>query len=387
MRKMLIAGITALALPSATLAQTCGPDMFSNPAAASGVFGSGAVTVAAVGDIMAHRAVQRDAAANGYANHYASVASFLRRADLTIGNLETPVAQNTLPGGRETTSPPQSVFDDRVYSGYPTFNAHPNLVSALKGAGFDVLQTANNHALDRGPAGVDRTLAAIHAQGLGATGTRSRAEPSAPWATLTRAGGKRIAVLACTFSVNGLADPNHQALRCFSQQAEVLSTIAALAQSSSVDAVLFTPHWGTEYSHTPTNQQRRLARAALDAGAAAVIGTHPHVLQPIEAYTTSDGRPGFIAYSMGNFISSQWSVARRNSAILFFDLVRSGGQLVARAPRYLPTRVMPYRTGGWRIIPTEAIADGAAGLAHVTRILGPQGRLGLRDLGARVACN
>ena len=387
MRKMLIAGITALALPSATLAQTCGADAFTNPAAVSGVFGSGAVTVAVVGDIMVHRAVQRDAATNGYAKHYASVASFLRRADLTIGNLETPVAQNILPGGRETTSPPRGVFDDRVYSGFPTFNAHPSLVRALKGAGFDVLQTANNHALDRGPAGADRTLAAIRAQGLAATGTRSRAEPSAPWATLTRAGGKRIAVLACTFSVNGLPDPKRQALRCFSQQAEVLATIAALAQSSSVDAVLFTPHWGIEYSHAPTTQQRRLARAALDAGAAAVIGAHPHVLQPIEAYTTRDGRPGFIAYSMGNFISSQWSVPRRNSAILYFDLVRSGGQLVARAPRYLPTRVMPYRTGGWRIMPTEATPDGAAGLAHVTRILGAAGRLGLRDLGARAACN
>ena len=101
----------------------------------------------------------------------------------------------------------------------------------------------------------------------------------------------------------------------------------------------------------------------------------------------ADGRPAFIAYSMGNFISSQWSLPRRNSVILFFDLVRSGGKMVARAPRYLPTRVMPYSTGGWRIMPTEVTPDGAAGLAHVARMLGPDARLGLADLGARVACN
>ncbi len=387
MRKMLITAITALSLPSASFAQTCGADAFTNPAAAAGVFGTGAVTVAAVGDIMAHRAVQRDAATNGYDAHYTAVAPFLRRADLAIGNLETPLAENILPGGRETTSPPRGLFDDRVYAGYPAFNAHPSLARALKNAGFDVLQTANNHALDRGPAGVDRTRAALQAQGLAATGTRSRGDLSAPWASITRAGGKRIAVLACTYSVNGLPDPNRQALRCFSQQAEVLATIRALSQSRSVDAVLFTPHWGTEYAPRPTAQQRRLGRAALEAGAAAVIGAHPHVLQPIEAHVTQDGRPGFIAYSMGNFISSQWSIPRRNAAILFFDLASSGGRLVARAPRYLPTRIMPYRTGGWRIMPSEATSDGAAGIAHVTRMLGAEGRLGLRDLGARVACN
>ncbi len=376
-------------LPNLAFAQSCGADAFSNPAARSGVFAANAVTIAAVGDVMTHRAVQRNAASldRGYGAHYASVAPFLRRADITIGNLETPLAENLLPGGRETTSPPRTIFDDRVYSGYPTFNAHPSLATALKSAGFDVLQTANNHALDRGPAGVDRTIATLRSAGLSHTGTRARSDLAAPWHTIVRSGGRRIAILACTFSVNGLSDPNRQALRCYSQQDEVLGTISALARSSSVDAVLFTPHWGEEYSLTPNRRQRQLARAALDAGAAAVIGAHPHVLQPVEPYTTRDGRPAFIAYSMGNFISSQWSIPRRNSAILFFDLVRSGGQMIARSPRYLPTRVMPYRTGGWRIMPTEATPDGAAGLAHVTRMLGAEGRLGLADLGARVACD
>ena len=164
--------------PNLSFAQSCGTDAFSNPVARSGVFATNAVTIAAVGDVMTHRAVQRNAASidRGYGAHYASVAPFLSRADITIGNLETPLAENLLPGGRETTSPPRKIFDDRVYSGYPTFNAHPSLAAALKSAGFDVLQTANNHALDRGPAGVDRTIAALRSAGLSHTGTRAQSD-------------------------------------------------------------------------------------------------------------------------------------------------------------------------------------------------------------------
>jgi len=143
--------------------------------------------------------------------------------------------------------------------------------------------------------------------------------------------------------------------------------------------VIFLPHWGAEYTQTPDSNQRRLARAALNAGAAAVIGTHPHVLQPIEAVTTSDGRQGFVAYSLGNFISSQWALPQRSSAILYFDLLPGPNGLEAQMPAYLPTRVTRY-VSGVVVQPAEQAVDGQQSITHVAQVLGREGVLSLADI-------
>ena len=83
---------------------------------------------------------------------------------------------------------------------------------------------------------------------------------------------------------------------------------------------MFAPHWGAEYEHKPEPRQRALAAAAIEAGATAVIGTHPHVMQPVEKHVAKDGREGLIAYSLGNFVSNQISLARRSSLILLLGL-------------------------------------------------------------------
>lgn len=345
------------------------------------VFQPGAVTVAAVGDVLMHILLQEDAAIqpDGYDALLRHAAPYLGLADVTVANLEGPAARNVLPGGGERPVPAGVVFDGQVYSGYPTFNYHPSLVPALRDAGIGVVQTANNHAMDRGPLGVDRTLQAIEAAGLPHTGTRPRTGPDAPWHTVVSAGGARIAFLACSYSTNGRADPAGQVLLCYDDEAEILSTIRSLRTDASVDAVIFMPHWGTEYVQTPDPDQRRLARAAMEAGAAAVIGTHPHVLQPIEAIATSDGRHGFVAYSLGNFISSQWALAQRSSVILYFDLIPGPNGLEAAMPAYLPTRVTRY-VSGVVVQPAEQAVDGQQSIAHVAQVLGPEGVLSLADI-------
>jgi len=345
------------------------------------VFRPGAVTVAAVGDVLMHVLLQEDAATQpeGYDALLRHAAPYLRLADVTVANLEGPAARNVLPGGGEHAVPAGLIYDGQVYSGYPTFNYHPSLVPALRDAGIDVVQTANNHAMDRGPLGADRTLEAIDAAGLPYTGTRPRATPDAPWHTVVSASGARIAFLACSYSTNGRADPNHQVLLCYRDETEVLTTIRTLHADPSVDAVIFLPHWGDEYIQAPNSNQRRLARAAMEAGAAAVIGTHPHVLQPIEPVTTADGRQGFIAYSLGNFISSQWALPQRSSVILYFDLMPGAGGLEAQMPAYLPTRVTRY-VSGVVVQPAEQAVDGQQSITHVAQVLGRAGVLSLADI-------
>lgn len=377
---------TRLTLAAGLMLAACTPTTGPAPGGGfcpqAGVFRPGAATLAFTGDVMAHVLIQQDAARRpeGFAPALAPAAPFLRRADVTVVNLETPLARDVLPGGREAASPAAQA-DNRVYTGFPTFNAHPSYSAALAASGIDVVQTANNHALDRGPLGVERTLEALSAAGLSATGTVPRGT-SGPWHVTVQTRVGRVALLACTFSVNGLPDPARQALRCYGNGPSVPSVIAQLRAEPGIDAVILLPHWGQEYSATPDAQQRRLARAAIEAGAAAVIGAHPHVLQPIEEITASDGRRGFVAYSLGNFISSQWSLDRRTGAILYTDLVRDAqGRVVAGPPRILPTRVNRYVEAGVTVTPAGLVADGAPSIAHAARVLGENRLLGPSDFG------
>lgn len=353
------------------------------PAAPSGVFQSGAVTLAAVGDMLMNTAVQQDAARNpgGYAAQLSLLAPLIRRADIAVANLETPTAPGLAAGGREVQSQGPTLYDSEVYSGYPSFNTHPSVITALRETGFDVLQTANNHALDRGSAGADKTIAALRSAGMSYTGTRATTAPSAPWHTEVTAKGHRIALLACTYGTNGIPDTRGQVLGCYAQRSEVLATIRGLATRSDIAAVILLPHWGTENTAHPNAAQRSLARDAFQAGAAAIIGAHPHVLQPVEPI--SDGtRSGFVAYSLGNLISSQWRLDQRTGAVLYVDLLPDGaGKLRAGEPRYVPTRVSPY-SNGFRVDAADRSPGGAESFAHAARVMGP-GALRSTALGCR----
>ena len=265
------------------------------------------VTIAAVGDVLLHDSVQKRSAGlpEGFAALFAGVSDLIRSADIAFANLEGPAAPGIAKNGKKVKEPKRR-YDGRVYSGYPLFNYHPSIASDLRGAGFDIVLTANNHSLDRYAAGADATVAAVKAAGLAYTGTRTQTDKKSPWYTVTGVskGGKsyNIAWLGCSYSTNGIPDRKGQVLMCYKQRGLVLSTIKALAARKDIAAVILAPHWGNEYRHRPNRRQISLARAALNAGATAVIGTHPHVIQPIERFTTADGRETLIAYSLGNFL-------------------------------------------------------------------------------------
>jgi poly-gamma-glutamate synthesis protein (capsule biosynthesis protein) len=299
------------------------------------------ITVAGVGDVLLHDSVQRFAAfrPGGFANLFNPVADLIRAADVSFANLEGPAAEGISKTGRKVKTGNRR-YDGRVYSGYPMFNYHPSVVGDLKAAGFDVLLTANNHTLDRYAAGADKTIEAITKAGIAFTGTRRKGDRSSPWHAITPVTqGRRtwnIAWLGCTYGTNGIPDRHGQVLHCYKQRNLVLKTIAALAKRRDVHAVMFVPHWGPEYRHAPDANQRLLARQVLEAGATAVIGSHPHVMQPIEKYVTRDKRETLIAYSLGNFVSNQIGLARRASAILLLGLKPSGDKLVMAAMGWVP---------------------------------------------------
>jgi poly-gamma-glutamate synthesis protein (capsule biosynthesis protein) len=284
------------------------------------------VTIAATGDVLVQTSILHDPQTvnSGFASLFAEVSGTIKAADLSVVNFE-------------------GVVDPRKPSGFGAYAYPPELVAALKGAGFDVLQLGNNHALDRGPNGVDETLRVTAAAGLGTVGTRAQDNAQQPWHTVStvRKGGNEytIAWLACTFGVNRHKDPYRQTLRCYRDQAEIVAHVRKLANMESVHAVIVLPHWGWEYNHRPSRKQRHLARSVLEAGAAAVIGTHPHVVQPLEQYNTSDGRQTLIAYSLGNFISNQPLLSTQSSVILLLGLEPAEDKLAVHSVGWLPLKM------------------------------------------------
>lgn len=306
------------------------------------------ITVAAVGDVLLHDRLQKYAAKNpkGFSDLWADIADLLRAADVTYGNLEGPAALNVAPGGRLAKKPPKGLYDGYVYGGYPAFNYHPDIIKALKAGGFDVVSTANNHALDRSALGIDRTIEAMRAAGLAYTGTRHRTLSGQKWYAVTpvrsKAGNFNIAWLACTYGTNDIRDRHNQVLHCTRNSAEMLRMISALRARKDIHAVFVTPHWGREYRAVPTKKQRALAYGWLEAGATAVLGGHPHVMQPWERYVTKSGRETMIVYSLGNFVSNQLGVPRRSSVIALLGLManpRDRGRLSIVTAGFIPIRM------------------------------------------------
>lgn len=330
------------------------------------------ITIAAVGDVLLHGPLQKQAyaAADGHHSLWKNVEPLLERADLTYGNLEGPCAEGVATTGE--TRDPGKTFDNRVYSSYPQFNYHPSLIGSLKNSGFDVVSTANNHALDRRSLGADRTVKNLKEAGLPFTGTRATGDMDAPWYTVTEAKGVKVAWVACTFSTNGIPDTKNQVLNCYEDKTTLLSTIRGLKGRADVDAVIVTPHWGVEYTHTPSAREKDLAHDMLDAGALAVFGGHPHVVQPWEKYKTQDGREGFVIYSLGNFVSGQTGVAKRSSLILYVGLTKgSDGKVTVNGVRHMPLTMgnAPY---------TAQLGSGES-LALTTKLLGSWNKLGAEE--------
>ncbi|MDR3669962.1 MAG: CapA family protein [Holophaga sp.] len=245
------------------------------------------VRLVAVGDILMHQDVQRSAreAESGLRALWQDVEPLIQGADIGFANLETPVA-------------PSSGVPGRPFR----FNGPAELPGALRASGFTVLSTANNHAYDQGSAGVLETLERLRAAHLVPVGTGATRREAEQLQVVT-VNGLRVGFLGFTdlYNIN-LNDKNSGPwVRGLDPAAAVDAVRAARAQA---DVVVVSIHWGVEYQHDPLPRQREVADRLAQAGADIILGTHPHVLQPVETLVRG-GRRTLVAYSLGNFVSNQ----------------------------------------------------------------------------------
>jgi poly-gamma-glutamate synthesis protein (capsule biosynthesis protein) len=278
--------IDTLLVPLSTEAQTVVGQIGPALAARLAPSRSGTVTVDAMGDFMLARGVAAQIQRNGPDFPFAKVVDRLRGADVRFGNLEFSLTDR----------------GEQAHKDY-TFRTPPGAAQSLTTAGINIVDLANNHVLDYGGQGLLDTLGALNRTGVLETGAGADAE-RAHTPTIVQVNGLRIAWLAYVNvpddSITGFvarsleAGPGRPGVAWGTTDA-IRRDVAAAKQSA--DVVIVALHSGYEYTSDPNSIQRDLAHAAIDAGAALVLGAHPHVLQGIEYY-----RGGIIAYSLGNFI-------------------------------------------------------------------------------------
>lgn len=251
------------------------------------------ISINLVGDLMCHLPQTTNAKlSNGeydFNPSFEYIKPYLQDADITIGNLETTFAGTVQP-----------------YAGYPAFNSPDSYCTALKNAGFDFLVTANNHSMDTREAGLLRTIDVIKKHNLGYAGTylNQRDHDSI---RIVDVKGVKLGILNYTYGTNGAYPASERKYMLNLIDSAAIVNDIKTATNKGADIVLVFYHMGLENVTEPTSAQKNAVRIALDAGAALVIGAHPHMVGPThKLYSKAINDTAFVAYSLGNFLSNQY---------------------------------------------------------------------------------
>lgn len=263
-----------------------------------------------VGDLMQHQGqidAARTARGYDYSACFAYVKEVISQADFAVANLEVTL------GGKP-------------YRGYPAFSAPDEYLTAIHDAGFNVLLTANNHCLDRGRKGLERTLRLIDSLHIPAAGTYTDIEDRRTrYPLLLEKKGFRIALLNYTYGTNGIPVPSPAVVNLI--DTTVIAQDIEKARQLHPDVLLACMHWGVEYQSLPGKEQQKLAQWLFAKGVDHIIGAHPHVVQPIEVHTDSLTRQKrLVAYSLGNFISNMSARRTDGGLMLQMEFVKNGAE-------------------------------------------------------------
>lgn len=274
-----------------------------------------------IGDVMGHDG-QLAAAYNAQTKQYefdtcfSFIAPIIRSYDYAIANLE--VTLNCTP-----------------YSGYPSFSSPASLASAMVHSGVNCFVTANNHSADRGKKGVINTLDALDSIKVLSTGTfRTPQERTTLYPLILEKNGIRIALLNCTYGLNGLPVPEGTAINLI-DTTQIKQDIAR-AKSVNAEYIIMFIHWGLEYQLAPNSEQIRIAEFLKNQGVHAVIGSHPHVVQRAEWNKTDNF---FTVYSLGNFISNQRTQPRDGGMMIELQIEKQNGMVCITNAGYILTWV------------------------------------------------
>ncbi len=281
-----------------------------------------------VGDIMGHGPQIKSAEIVKDENYdympcFKYVRPIIEEADLAIGNLEL-----TLPG-----EPP--------YQGYPQFRSPDELAYALRLSGFDMMTTSNNHSNDAGKLGVINTISTLKNYGFYQTGTfKNNEEKELFYPLIVYKNGFKLAFLNYTYGTNGL--PTKEPTMVNLIDTTLIKNDLDLALKLKPDAIIVIMHWGFEYRLLESSEQRKLSKKIMGWGADLIVGSHPHVVQPIKQDSVLQKDNTFkkvtVVYSLGNFISNQNKTDTDGGIMFETELVKNlnTGNVVFGKNHYIP---------------------------------------------------
>ena len=331
-------------------------------------------TVLSTGDILMHGKVINSGKQDDGSYNFDSIFQYVRfysqAADFSVANLET-----TLCG----------TDNGYAYAGNPKFNCPDAIVDSLKGAGFDMLLTANNHADDTSLVGYKRTLNVVREKGLDTLGTYLSADEQ-KW-TIEEVNGFKIGMVCYTysdgFSQNGYPLLNYNEVGengilnyfTYDKLPEFYTQLQGYLdemKAAGAEATVVYLHWGEEYKwktgEGPNANQTAMAQKLCDMGVDVIVGGHPHVVQPVDLLTsgTDAEHKTIVLYSMGNAVSNQRKEEMQQSeptghtedGVLFCVTFAkySDGSVCVDSAELIPTWVNMHANSGateYNILPLE----------------------------------
>jgi len=302
------------------------------------------------GDVMGHDSQINAAYVDSsdtydYKDCFSYLKPFLGDADIAVANLEVTLA-----------GPP--------YKGYPRFSSPDALLDGLMDAGFNVLVNANNHALDRGSEGLERTQEVTGRKGMILTGSFiSSGHREQTYPLILEKNDIMLAILNYTYGTNGLQADTPYIVNYI----DTFKIQRAIEKVKLVepDFVIATVHWGKEYQRQEDTLQRELAGFLFRQGVDVIIGSHPHVVQPIQYIQSDTGFHHLVVYSLGNFVSNQRDRYRDGGIIFGLELEKTDRTRTAGFD-YLPVWVHKPVRGDKRkfqLIPANLSEDEIEGIA------------------------
>lgn len=270
------------------------------------------VSMVVLGDNLMHMPVVNDGKnADGsydYSRVFSQLTNDIKGADIAV------IGQETVLGGEELG-----------LSGYPLFNSPYGVGDSLVKEGFDVILHASNHIMDRNIKGIENTLAFWEKYPeitvLGINNSKEEQET----VKIIERGGITFALLNYTYSTNGIPVPQgREYMVNMLDRDKIKEDITSV--DGKVDFVVVFPHWGNEYQMTASQEQMSLAKDMCLWGADAIIGSHPHVIEPCEWIESENGNRCVVYYSLGNFVSRQKEVKNLLGGMASLEFKKSGGE-------------------------------------------------------------
>ncbi|HAM30985.1 MAG TPA: hypothetical protein DCP49_06100 [Erysipelotrichaceae bacterium] len=263
--------------------------------------------ITATGDLLLEDGFVNTFGKGSWNDYMSDLSPWFARDDWTLANLEVPIAGEEL----------------GLAGADYCFNAPAQTAGNLKNNSIEYVTLANNHAMDRGVEGLEKTIGHLDENGIGHTGA-FLSEEDRDTVSFANVNGIRIAIVSWTYQTNQAADTDwrvNQFYDASSSMIPVLMDDIARARQES-DCVIVCMHWGTEFTYELNEAQTILSQQIADAGADVIVGNHPHTIQPAAWLTGMNGNRTLCFYSLGNLISSAYMVDRADET--FQDMYEVG---------------------------------------------------------------